>query len=466
MGIVSTPPVSESEKQHIYGNIYAIRAYVAELRGDFSLAIDCARDALENLPEEDLMARGSAATVLGAVLRLSGDFEAASQALDEAKLLRQAVGDNQTALFVNCSQAYLLFVQGKLRAAEESFREVLLLSDRGVGRGGRGLPIKGYAHTRLSAVLREWNDMEAAVFHADSGLEISKRWGQADVLVYGYVEKARTLQVLGMEKQAREVFREARIVAFSVSEWFGSLLEAWEAQLYLIQGDLQLPLRWAKKYGLRHDDVFEFQRESEYRVLARLLIAQAKADPETDVDKVILLLDRLHDMEAAAGATYALMEVLVLKAVAFTLKGNQTEAMSAFGYALNLGEPEQIVRTFLDEGSLIADLLVKAQTNGVSIEYANRLLRTMESESSPDQLSLEPTKSIPDMAALGFVEPLSERELQVLRLMDSELASPEIADELVIAVSTVRSHIKNIYSKLGVHSRYEAVEKARVMDLI
>jgi LuxR family maltose regulon positive regulatory protein len=467
VGIVSTPPIYEAEQQHILGNIFAIRAYVAELRGNFSQAIDFARDALENLPEEDLIARGSAATVLGAVLRLSGDFVAARQALDEARLLRQAVDDSQTALFVNCSQAYLLYVQGKLREAEQAFREVLELSERGVGRGGRSLPIKGYAHTRLSAVLREWNDIEDSVFHADKGLEISKQWGQADVLVYGYVEKARTLQVLGIEQQAREAFREARILAFSVSPWFGSLVEAWESQLYLLQGNLQQPLRWIQKYGLSYDDEFDFQKENEYRVLARLYLTQAAAEPESDhVEKTNSLLDRLIDMETSTGATYALIEVLVLKAIACMLKGDQAEAISVFERGLRIGEPERFRRVFLEGGSLVTELLVLAKSKGISVEYVDGLLHAIEDESTFDKFKKESAALPPQFKTFGLVEPLSDRELQVLRLMDSELSSPEIADELIIAVSTVRSHIKNIYSKLGVHSRYEAVEKAREMDII
>jgi LuxR family maltose regulon positive regulatory protein len=466
-GIVSVPLFSSSDKQHIFGNIFAIRAYVAELRGDFSLAIECARQALENLSQEDLMARGSAATVLGAVLRLCGDFEAAGQALDEAKLLHQTVGDNQTALFVKCSQAYLLYVQGRLQAAEKSLREVLLLSDKGAGRGGRSLPIKGYAHTRLSAILREWNDMDAAVFHADTGLEISKQWGQADVLVYGYIEKARSCQVLGKEFEAREAFREASAVASNISPWFGSLVEAWQAHLHLQQGDMQLPLRWVQKNRLKFDDVFDFSRESEYRVFARVLIAQAQDEPDKDyVNQAIKLLDRLYELEANAGGNYALIEVLVLKAVSNMLLGESINAMSDFEKALRLGEPEHFVRTFIDEGTVIAELLVKSRSTGISSKFAARLFDALEGEKTQDQLSRELSKSIYDYSAIDLVEPLSERELQVLRLMDSELASPEIADELVIAVSTVRSHIKNIYSKLGVHSRYEAVEKARAMDII
>ena len=108
---------------------------------------------------------------------------------------------------------------------------------------------------------------------------------------------------------------------------------------------------------------------------------------------------------------------------------------------------------------------MQAKSQGIAIEYVNYLLHEITEEITLDKLGVEPASSQIEITALGMVEPLSERELQILRLMDSELSSPEIADELVIAVSTVRSHIKNIYSKLGVHSRYEAVEKAREMDL-
>ena len=464
-GIVAVQPVSESERKHILGNIFAIRAYVAELRGDFGQAIECARTALEILPGKDLMARSSAASVLGAVLRMCGDLEAANQALDEAKTLRQAAGDSQTALFVNCSQAYLQFIQGKLRSAEAAFKKVLHLSEIGVGRGGRTLPIKGYAHTRLSAIYREWNDVESAAKHAVAGLEISKQWGQADVLVYGFIEHARTLQVQGRKQEALSAFQEAREMAVSVSPWFGSLVEAWEAHLHVLQGNLEPASRWAQRRGLNYDDDFEFPNESEYRTLARLLIEKGRAEPD-NIGQALQLLERLLDMNETAGANNAVLEILLLNARGLAAIGNQAEALGALEQALLFAQPERYVRTFIDEGDEIRAMLQKIQVNRISQSYINELISAQETRTGVAAMQEQKRSAVTVWDQLLMVEPLSERELQVLRLMDSELSSPEIADELIIAVSTVRSHIKNIYSKLGVHSRYEAVEKARQMSLI
>ncbi len=465
IGIVAVPPMNESEKRHILGNILAIRAYVAELRGEFNQAIDLAREALENLPDQDLIARSSASSVLGAVLRLCGEFEAAADALDNARTLRQTAGDSQTALFVNCSQAYLQFVQGKLHDAEAAFKKVLQLSEMGVGRGGRVLPIKGYAHTRLSAIHREWNHLESSSRHAEIGLEISKQWGQADVLVYGYIEQAKTLQAQGHQQGALEAFREACQVAEGVSPWFGSLVEAWEVQLHLMQGNIQHAQHWVNQRGLNHNDSFKFQSESEYRILARHLIEMGKTDLEY-THQALSLLDRLLDMNETAGATNTFLEVLLLKARGQMNAGDQQEAVTTVEKALIIAEPEHYVRTFLDEGQEIEELLLQIDSKVISRSYLNELV-SMQLDTS--EIGSSASDEIPESAVLvnfSLIEPLSERELQVLRLMDSELTSPEIAEELIIAVSTVRSHIKNIYSKLGVHSRYEAVEVARQMKLI
>jgi LuxR family maltose regulon positive regulatory protein len=396
---------------------------------------------------------------------MCGDLEAASQALDEARTLRQAAGDSQTALFVNCSQAYLQFVQGKLRSAEAAFKKVLHLSEIGVGRGGRTLPIKGYAHTRLSAIYREWNDVESAVQHAVSGLEISKQWGQADVLVYGFIEHAKTLQAQGRKQEALSAFEEAREVAVSVSPWFGSLVEAWEAHLHLLQGNLQPARRWAQRRGLHYNDAFEFSSESEYRILARLMIEQGSLERE-NISQSLKLLERLLEMNESAGAINSLLEILLLRARGLAAIGDETGARETLEQALLLAQPERYMRTFIDEGDVIGGLLLKIKANGISQAYLNELISAQELGSSSFVSRAQQRLDDTGVYELLLVEPLSERELQVLRLMDSELSSPEIADELIIAVSTVRSHIKNIYSKLGVHSRYEAVEKARQMNLI
>jgi LuxR family maltose regulon positive regulatory protein len=307
--------------------------------------------------------------------------------------------------------------------------------------------------------------VESAVQHAVSGLEISKQWGQADVLVYGFIEHAKTLQAQGRKQEALSAFEEAREVAVSVSPWFGSLVEAWEAHLHLLQGNLQPARRWAQRRGLHYNDAFEFSSESEYRILARLMIEQGSLERE-NISQSLKLLERLLEMNESAGAINSLLEILLLRARGLAAIGDETRARETLEQALLLAQPEKYMRTFIDEGDVIGGLLLKIKANGISQAYLNELISAQELGSSSFVSRAQQRLDDTGVYELLLVEPLSERELQVLRLMDSELSSPEIADELIIAVSTVRSHIKNIYSKLGVHSRYEAVEKARQMNLI
>ena len=206
-----------NERDHISGHITAVRAYTAELRGDLSQAESNAREALILLPEDDLMARGSAATVLGAALRWSGDFEGAKQALNQASIVSHASGNNHIVMFIQAGLAQIKVYQGRLGEAAAEFEEVLRTSGASLQHRGRTPPVSGYIHTRLSWIYREWNDLEKALHYARQGLKLSKTWGQADVLMYGYVNLARALLAAGDTGEALKTIKEARKVAIDVS---------------------------------------------------------------------------------------------------------------------------------------------------------------------------------------------------------------------------------------------------------
>ena len=445
--------MNSAEGQRIAGHIAAIRAYAAARRGEMTRAAELAREALQHLPAGDLMVRGYTTTLLGAVLRPSGDLAAAAEACAEAIAISQAAGDSHLAADVLCDLAALQFLQGQLRKAAATCRDAQQITDEYARRGGRPLPTMGYAYILLSAVLREWNDLETATRYAREGLELCRQWGQTDVLVYGYSQVAKVLQAIGDADGALEAIQKGKRIASNVSPWPGIRVAAQQARLWLAQGNLGAASCWAEESGLSIDDELSFQHLFRYTILVRVLMAQGA------FDEAVVLLARLLKAAEAAGAMDYTVEMLVLQAIALQAQGEIGQALDALERVLSLAEQEGYVRIFIDEGAPMGQLLRQAAARGIAVGYVGRLLAALEQE-------------IKDGHRLGravpgsMVEPLSERELEVLRLLTTHLSSTEIARELIISVNTVRSHIKSIYSKLDVHRREDAAQRAEKLDLL
>ncbi|MEJ2736904.1 MAG: LuxR C-terminal-related transcriptional regulator [Anaerolineae bacterium] len=432
------------------GHIAAIRAHVSGQKRENTRSLALAREALEHLPEEDQMARSFATAVAGEVLEFSGDLEAAAQAATEAVALAQAADADYMVMDICGNLVRLQMWQGQLRQAATTCREALRLAKQSVGPGGRPLPISGYVSAWLSRVLCEWNDLEAALRYAKDGLEVCRRWGQTTYLAFVYATMAKTLQATGDADGALEAFQQARQLAADLPPPVIALGTAWEMQIRLAQGDAEAAWRWAQASGLSVDDELVFHRYEEYRTFAQALIAQTRPDD------ALALLARLLEMVEAVGAWGNAIDMLVLQAMALQAKGQVDEALTTLKGALSLAEPEGYVRTFIDQGASMGRLLQQAIARGIAVDYAGRLLAASASE----------TKDSKSLPSSDLVEPLSERELEVLWLLTTTLTAPEIADELVISVSTVRSHVQSIYRKLDVHRRFDAVQRARELNLL
>jgi LuxR family maltose regulon positive regulatory protein len=445
--------LSRAEGQHTRGHIAAIRAYVTWLTGDMSRTAELARGALQHLPERDLMARGFVWSVLASALRWSGDLKAAIRAFSEASTISQAAGDSHIAVNVLCDMGALQSMQGQLHEAAATWRGALKLADEYTRRGGRRLAVIGNVYALMSGVLREWNDLEAASRYAREGIELCEQGRWADVVAEGYICLARALQATGDGDGALDAIQKARQVGSGF--WFGLYANALEARLWLAQGDVPAASRWAQESGLSVDDELSFQYEFMYHALAKVLIAQGA------FDEAVWLLARLLEVAEAAGALGYVIEILVLQALALQALGKVDQALTPLERALALAEPEGYVRLFIDEGAPMGELLRQAAARGIAVDYVGRLLAALEKETRiPCERPLAETPPSP------LIEPLSERELEVLRLLTSHLSTPDIARELFISANTVRSHIKNIYGKLGVHSRTRAVIRAQDLGLL
>ncbi len=199
-------------------------------------------------------------------------------------------------------------------------------------------------------------------------------------------------------------------------------------------------------------DEFGYDRRYEYQNYAHLLAAQG------NYTQALKIVDVLVKAAEDVGDRFYKIQYQVLQAIILNKLNKPDKAMAAMEDALILARTEGYVRTILDEGKAVGDLLRKSIARGTEVSYANKLLTALDGE-------LDPSKAREVLEA-DLLDPLSLRELEVLRLLVTDLSVPEIAAELVVSVSTVRSHIKNIYSKLDVHSRHEAVTKARELGLL
>ena len=458
----------QDERQHLTGHIAVVRAYVASSTGDLSRAARCARAALDILSDEDEMLRGYLYSLLSVALRWSGELDAASRVSFNAIALSRESGDLRILTSVLCDCAALRIVQGQFSEAEALCREALGLAGEYLKQSGWPLPVSGRAHELLGGVLYVWDDLPGAVYHARQGVVLCERWGQPDFLASAYCRLARVLHATGDVAGAMEAIQKATRTANQVSLSYGEHMAAWEARLWLAQGNTARAVRWARESGLRVDDEFEFERLFRYECLARVLVARGRDDPDCTA-RALLLLARLLAIAEQAGAAYLAVRLLVLQAAAW-VESQPDRARAALVRALDMAGPQGYIRIFVEEraqlGGLLLPLLARRQrpqqtTRGEAVPgYVGRLLSALRAESAkvfPQTTPFQPST---------LVEPLSERECEVLQLVAAGLSNREIAQSLVIALNTVKNHLKNIYGKLAVHSRTQAVERARNLDLL
>jgi len=439
--------------QHLAGQVMGLRTYEAAINFDLARTRELARKTLDLVPEQDLEVRNFCANLLGATLRYTGNLKEAAQVWQEAIVVSRAAGDNLATVILFVSLSSLQIEQGQLRQAADTCQDALQLVEESVRQGGRRLPIAAPIYARLSCLWREWNDPQAAVHHAWECLRLGEPWGHAETVVTSYATLAQALQAAGDRAGALEAIEKARRIAAGLSPWYEDRVAAQQAQIWLAQEKLESASQWLQDSGLGDDNDPSFDLMLGYMTAARILLAQ------NQLDRALDLLARLLEKSEASGAVGWVIEGLVLQARVFQAQDEKARALTALERALTLAEPEGYVRIFVDEGAPMGELLRQAVVRGTAVSYVGQLLATLGQE---EQDQTQKTES----PVASLVEPLSGRETEVLRLLTTSLSTSEIADELVISVSTVRSHIKNIYAKLDVHSRMAAIQRAKELRLL
>jgi LuxR family maltose regulon positive regulatory protein len=439
------------------GEVAAVRAYVAGVRGDLPRAVTLAQQALEQLPEEDLFLRAIVTQNLGVAYHWSGDSAAAVRTLTRAVELGRAAGQAFQTLTSMAILGRAYEMQGSLRQATETYREALALASE---KGSRPVPFAGMAYVGLAGTLYEWNDLDDAVRCAMEGIRLSALGGFVAYHVFGHALLARAYEAKGDRARALEMLQKAEQLGQGGRYVLVMALVAeLRARLWVAQGNVAAALQWAEERRWRTDDPLDAAREIELTAVAWVISTHGRPG------EALSLLARLLEAAQAAGRTGSAIKILALQGLAFQAQDRAGEALSALERALALAEPEGYVRTFLDEGEPMKDLLSQillaqqkerqASSRGISPNYVARLLAAFGEEAELSSLATE-----------SLIEPLTEREMDVLRLVIAGLSNAEIAEELVIAVSTVKSHVNHIYGKLGVENRTQAVIRAQELALI
>ena len=452
--MLESTSISDVNKEGLLGRIAVIRAYMSTRTGDLSRTIYFSSQALKLLPRRDLNWRSVAATTLGMGYG-SDKLVESQQAFVEAMKISKAAGNIYYHIFAGSCLGSIIFKRGKLKEAKDISRQLLRLAiENGIEQTG----IVGSLYANLGMIFCEWNDIDEGIRLLNKGIELSELGRDPVILASCQVGLLRALMYrmdfAGAFKLMENI--NERTGHFTLPPWITNTISALNVFFWLGSGKLNAALQWAQERGLSIDDNIDGSHELEYIALAHILITQNKL---AEADR---LLQRLIENAKAGDRVYMMIEMRLMRALIFKAKQDTAAALTELKFALSLAEPGGLIMIFVSKGKSVAELLeeicaVKKRDHddtkaGFSLSYAKKIWSVFQAGTTPK--------------IDGLMDPISERELEVLYLIAAGLSNREIADKLFISLNTVKTHTKNINSKLGVNSRIKAVARAKELGLL
>jgi LuxR family maltose regulon positive regulatory protein len=476
--LLSGSPVEEAEARlqqavdadhdgSFAGEVLAIRSLIATYQRKIDQVTELSRRALELIPDDRLFFRSLVAGFMGYNALYTGDLVAARQALTEAMKISQRAGNlmNQVLAMSHLGDVCMFEVQ--LREARDWYESALALS---VDDQGRLEPIAGVVLIGLGQMSMSQYRLQEAEEHLAKGSELVQRWGKAGALG-GYIGLAQVKQLQGDLESAHELLQKAETLAlqFDAMQADDVYVATEKARLGIRQGDLEAVEKWFLESGLDNQiDLYQrtsdgsqlvpFNRVIQYLTVIHLHLSQGRPD------EALRISGPLRQMVEAEGWMLYALRLLVLEAIALHQQDHLEQALERLERALSMSEPDRVDGLIAAEGAPMAALLRHANSKGIFPAYASKLLALIEAP--PDEAAPSPEQVTAPAHRQPLADPLTERELEVLRLLASPLSTSEIAERLFISVSTVRSHTKSIYGKLNAHRRLEATERAEELNLI
>ena len=455
--ILDTKDFSDSDKENLRGRVAVIRAYMASRTGDVPQIIQFANQALDLLPQTDLTWRSVAATTLGFAYGWAGagDLIKAQQAFSMAMKISKEAGNIYYNVFAGSCLGTVMSLRGKLRETEDICHKSLDLSRKyGIEETG----IVGSLYGTLGMICCERGDFEKGIRLINKGIELADQGQDPVILASCKISLLRAFiyrMDIGAAFKIIDTLNESTS-NFALPPWISNTISAFNVMFWLAGGNLNRALQWVDERGLSIDDELENLRGVEYMALTHILIAQNRLDDAAGFSQ------RLFDMAQAGDNVILQIEARLLRSLIFAAMLDKTNSLRELQSALALGEPGNFKMIFISKGKPVADLLeeivaVQKQDRdddeaGFSPAYAKKLLSAFKAVMPPK--------------VEGLLDPISERELEVLHLIAAGLSNKEIAAKLFISLNTVKTHTKNINSKLGVNSRTQAVAKAKKLKLL
>ncbi|MGW8325399.1 MAG: LuxR C-terminal-related transcriptional regulator, partial [Desulfobacterales bacterium] len=452
--MLESDSVSDLNNSGLRGRIAVIRAFISTRTENLSRTIYFSNQALKLLPQGDLNWRSVAATMLG-FGHGSGRLVEQQQAFSEAIKISREAGNIYYHIFAGSCLASVMMKRGKLKEARDFSRQLLNLAiENGIEQTG----IAGSLYGNLGTILCEWNDFDEGIHLINKGIEVSEPGRDPVIVAICQLSLLRALMYRMDFVGASKLMENINECAdnFPLPPWVTNTISALNVFFLLGSGNLNEALQWTQERGLSVDDKLDDLREVEYISLAHILITQNKLD---EADQ---LLQRLIENAAVGDRVYMLIEMRLWRVLIFKLKADTVAALAELRLALTLAEPGGFIMMFVSKGKPVAELLEEilavqkqdhdATKAGFSLSYAKKIWSAFKTVMPP---KIE-----------GMMDPISERELEVLHLIAAGLSNREIAEKLFISLNTVKTHTKNINSKLNVNSRIKAVARAKEIGLL
>ncbi|MGE5464122.1 MAG: LuxR C-terminal-related transcriptional regulator, partial [Syntrophothermus sp.] len=461
---------SATDAQSMLGYHAYVESRVTAMQGDTRRAIEYCLAAREKVPADSLDLQIDFSITLGYEYFLYGDFTNAASTLHEMIRTCDTVRAINNPVAAYALLARIEIFQGRLHDAFDLFQKAAgLIGDA----GGQYQGAIGLVEVGTADVLCEWNDIVTALERLKQGLELLTSWGKTDDLCLSYITLARAQRALGKSADAAETIKKAAqlIRTCGVFSEARNAVEAAQVKMWLVQGDELAVNHWVaaveKRFG--SNDPFHYEDELAHITQARVLLAHNKPV------KAIRLLSCLEKSAHSDGRQGRLIEIMILKSLALQKMGNNARADLTLTRCLELAEPSGYVRLFLDEGQPMYRLLAQwlAHEDGNPLQaYASHLLAQFDAEPHryrTAQEKVSPTSDPserPGQSGKCLLEPLSQREVEVLQLMAQGKTNQEIAGQLIVAPGTVKAHTASIYRKLDVANRTEAAARARQLGIL
>ena len=433
-------PAHDAVARDVHGHIATLRAWNARRQRDNALAIGLLKEAVNCLGDGNPIVRTFADLNLGLAYMDDGELVKAADAFRDA-VSQESVSENELASLMATSHlAAVLILQGRLHEAAKLCRRTI--RDQ-LARHDKLPPTLCMVYLRLAWVLAEWNDVEGFYAHLSQAVLLADQIGYDSVVRVGVWTMTWEKQLLAEQGTIIEFPEEVAAIVDRVlaieTDGDGtspdiSTIETLNTETYLVD-----------------DAYFEIWPGYSDHARARKLAQEGRAQEALD------LLAQIYESARAVKGIGLMIEARSMEALIYQAQGELDRALDALGDALSLGEPEGYVRTFADRGAPMAQLVQQAAACGMMPGYTARLLAAFGTH-PPEGARSPPSQPL--------VEPLSPRELEVLELIAQGLSNREIGQRLFLALSTVKGHNRNIYGKLQVQRRTEAVARARELGLL